>query len=200
MEWFSEAEKNLVAVVSKVATKNPDSNKVSADTETPKKNSQLQMEMKFKTDSGNFGQKEEVQTSNKLLIKNKDKFASFMEKKKPSHRYKVNEVDANSNVVVKRRSRKNQEQKLPKLLDTGQDKDSINLLHQMILFYSSVNTKYTFKVLGEKGNGFGSKRRRPYQQRQNFHRMTTPAPFETTTFPNFTPYQTEEDPGNSYTS
>ena len=89
MEWFSEAEKNLVAVVSKVATKNPDSNKVSAaDTETPKKNSQLQMEMKFKTDSGNFGQKEEVQTSNKLLIKNKDKFASFMEKKKPSHRYK----------------------------------------------------------------------------------------------------------------
>ena len=115
MEWFSEAEKNLVAVVSKVATKNPDSNKVSADTETPKKNSQLQMEMKFKTDSGNFGQKEEVQTSNKLLIKNKDKFASFMEKKKPSHRYKVNEVDANSNVVVKRRSRKNQEQKLPKL-------------------------------------------------------------------------------------
>ena len=112
MEWFSEAEKNLVAVVSKVATKNPDSNK---DTETPKKNSQLQMEMKFKTDSGNFGQKEEVQTSNKLLIKNKDKFASFMEKKKPSHRYKVNEVDANSNVVVKSRSRKNQEQKLPKL-------------------------------------------------------------------------------------
>ena len=117
MEWFSEAEKNLVAVVSKVATKNPDSNKVSAaDTETPKKNSQLQMEMKFKTDSGNFGQKEEVQTSNKLLIKNKDKFASFMEKKKPPHRYKVNEVqDANSNVLVKRRSRKNQEQKLPKL-------------------------------------------------------------------------------------
>merc|ERR1719391_1665197 len=61
-DGLSEAEKNLVAVVSKVATKNPDSNKVSADTETPKKNSQLQMEMKFKTDSGNFGQKEEVQT------------------------------------------------------------------------------------------------------------------------------------------
>ena len=84
--WFSEAEKNLVAVVSKVVSKDPDSKKVLGDTETPKKNSQLQMEMKFKTDSGNFGQKEEVKTSNKLMIKNKDKFASFMEKRKPSHR------------------------------------------------------------------------------------------------------------------
>ena len=86
MGWFSEAEKNLVAVVSKVASKDADSTKVTGDTKTPKKNSQLQMEMKFKTDSGNFGQKEEVQTGNKLLIKNKDKFASFMENKKPSHR------------------------------------------------------------------------------------------------------------------